>query len=118
MEKIIAISLAVICILSLIAWYLSSGKTIMIGRYLKTVNSHMIIDKRGTPIVMSNQTSDTTLFDSLSNGDKIIVAGDGIDEIYPAQMGVYSCKKIASGSIEDIPKNTLSELKDLRWIID
>lgn len=87
------------------------------GYFLRASNgSELIIDSANTPIVMINKTDDEKLFSNLNDGDQIKIKIDAIAETYPGQAGVYACEKIDEGSIEDIPKNAISELSELGWI--
>lgn len=89
----------------------------MKGRCVVTDNgSYMIIDEDGCPISMSNRTEDESLFAGLKTGDKIRIKYDGIAESYPGQAGVYACKKIADGDIEDIGGDVLYDLLTMGYI--
>lgn len=87
------------------------------GYYLHTDNGNdVVIDSAGTPIILSNQSGDETLFDGLTNGDIIAVTVDGIAETYPAEAGCYSCVKQQDGELQDIPDDVLQELKEFGLI--
>ena len=87
------------------------------GYYLHTDNGNdVLIDSAGTPIILSNQSGDETLFDGLTNGDIIAVTVDGIAETYPAEAGCYSCVKQQDGELQDIPDDVLQELKEFGLI--
>lgn len=87
------------------------------GYYLHTDNGNdVVIDSAGTPIILSNQSGDGTLFDGLTNGDMIAVTVDGIAETYPAEAGCYSCVKQQDGELQVIPDDVLQELKEFGLI--
>ncbi|MEG1870800.1 MAG: hypothetical protein RR192_02240 [Peptostreptococcaceae bacterium] len=94
----------------------SSDNSALTGRYLKTNESHMLIDEHGGPIVMRTESDKEYLFKDLQNGDKINITCGAILESYPAQCTIYSLKLIATGTIENIPKSTLDSLKEMGWI--
>jgi len=91
----------------------------MTGRCLVATNGkYLIVADNSDPIVMSNQTNNTSLFESLHTGDKIRITHDDILLSYPGHTGVYSCKVLENGSIEDIPENTLASLTEMNWTFD
>lgn len=75
--------------------------------------NYLFVSNSG-PVSMHNRT-EKNLFDGLEMGDKIFVIHDGIAESYPAQTGVYFCKKLEDGSANDIPQKYIQELTELGW---
>lgn len=84
------------------------------GIFLKADGSFLIICEN-TPIVLSNRTKDENLFDGLTSGDKIRIVHDSIAESYPAQTGVYYCKKLSDGTMKDIPEEVIQSLLEMGW---
>lgn len=92
------------------------NKEIMTGRLLQSSDGkYLIIDENGSPIVMSNQSGQESVFQDLQSGDKIQITYDGILETYPGQMGIYSCELIEKGGIEDISEEVITSLEELGW---
>jgi hypothetical protein len=89
----------------------------MTGRCLvSSSGDYLIVNDKGSPIVMSNRSNNESLFESLKTGDKIKITYDGLYQSYPLRTGVYSCKVLENGSIEDIPENILTSLKEMNWV--
>lgn len=88
------------------------------GRYLKGKSGeHLIIIENQGPTVMSyNGELGEKIFDSLSDGDEIEVSCSFIEETYPAGMEIFDLSFIAEGSIDDIDKDTLSQLREMGWV--
>ena len=86
-------------------------------RCLVTTNGvYMMIDKKGAPTVMDNQSGIESLFDSLNSGDMIIVACPYMGETsYPSKTSIFMCIQIAKGSLDDVPEATLSELHEMGY---
>lgn len=115
-KKIFVIISVVLCVL-IVAVFVFSGMGISwhTGRYLLADNgSHMII-MDSSPIALSDK-SEGKMFENLTNGDKILVFHNGIDESYPGSTRAYMCFKIGEGEITDIPENVLTSLDELGWI--
>ena len=88
------------------------------GRCLMAENgSVLLVTEQGEPIVLSNTREKAGLFDGLSNGDKILVLHDGVQETYPARTGAYALWKTAEGEPSDIPADTLRQLQELGWVL-
>ncbi len=88
------------------------------GQYLLTdTGANMIINENGSPIKMSNVKGKEGLFDGLTNGDKIVVINDFINETYPASTGVYAVFKLEDGEFEDLPEETIDNLTEMNWLI-
>jgi len=89
----------------------------MTGRCLvSSSGAYLIVNEYGSPTVMHNQTNNAFLFEALQTGDKIKITHDEINLSYPGQTGVYSCKVLENGSIEDIPENALASLIEMNWV--
>lgn len=89
------------------------------GYYFRTNNGKdVLIDSAGTLVILSNQSGAETLFDGVTNGDRIVVTVDGIAETYPEEAGCYSCEKQQDGELNDIPDDAIQKLKELGWFSD
>lgn len=96
------------------------GLSVSTGRCLVAANargnqSYMII-LDGSPVVMSDRSKSSRLFDGLATGDEILVVHDGIQETYPGGTGAYLCLRLSSGSITNIPPDVTRELTELGWL--
>ncbi|MBE5961297.1 MAG: DUF3221 domain-containing protein [Lachnospiraceae bacterium] len=117
MKKSRLFIVGILCILAVMVGCGKEERSSMIGYYLEMKDgSHFIISEEAGPIVMSNQSDQQTLFDDLKTGDKIEITYDSIKETYPAGTGVYSCKLLESGTIDNISKDILSNLTEMGWI--
>lgn len=87
--------------------------TVIEGRYLKSKEGHLIIDDGG-PVEL--QAEDKTIFEDLTDGDKIVIGCNAIAESYPGQTRVLYLEKIEDGEYDDLDKNTLEMLGELGWI--
>lgn len=77
----------------------------------------LIEEERHEPIVLSNQSGQDSLFSGLSCGDRIEVLTDGsIRETYPAQMDVYGCTLLETGTPADLPQETVNSLAAMDWL--
>lgn len=77
---------------------------------------YMMVDKKGMPIVMDNQSGIESLFDGLNSGDMIIAACPYMVETsYPGKTSVLMCIRIAKGSLDNVPEAALSELHEMGY---
>jgi hypothetical protein len=96
-----------------------NSKNSMTGIYLKSINgSNIIIGEDSAPTLMGNETGKENIFDDLKSGDKIKITYDLINETYPAQTQIYSCKLIERGSVNDLTKDILDKLQEMGWTFD
>lgn len=113
MKKRAILLCGLLCALLLAA---CGGKSALEGRYLLAENGvSLIIMEDGGPVTISDQSKNGDLFEGLHSGDRIRITYDGIDETYPGQTGAYACKLLESGTLEDIPEETLAGLEELGW---
>ncbi len=84
----------------------------LVGRYLSANGSHMLI-LDNSPIVMSNRTDNEAMFSGLSDGDKILVLHNGINETYPGKTGAYAVFKLSDGTIDDVSVEIRTHLEEL-----
>ena len=116
MKKYLILFCAVLCALALTA---CGGETHseLEGRYLQAADgTALIVTDDGSPIVMSDQSEDSELFDGLDTGDRIRITYEGINDSYPGQTGAFACKKLADGSSADLPQETLDSLEELGYV--
>ena len=93
-----------------------NSTTITEGYSLKSENDvYMIIDERGSPICYSYNKALGTDVKKLTDGDKIFIISDLINESYPGSTSAYFILKLEDGDISDIPENTLVSLSELGW---
>ena len=91
------------------------------GRYIRgRSGAHLILIEEGysgtAVCTMGNQTGDETIFDDLQTGDRIRITCDNFRETYPLQTTVFSCKKLESGNINDIPQEHIEYLTERGWM--
>ena len=116
MKKLLIYFSIIILSVIIVIIYSNSKNNTMIGIYLESTNqNNIIISEDAIPIVMYNKTNKENIFDDLKSGDKIKITYDFILESYPGRTNVYSCKLIDTGSLDNIPKDTLEKLKNLGW---
>lgn len=114
-KTVFAIGGAVIAVAIFI---ISSTLQIITGAYLVTADGkYLIVDKKGSPTVMENQSGNEGLFDGLNNGDRIIIIcpGGARTTQYPGKLGVILCMRIAKGDLGDVPEATLFELQKMGY---
>ncbi|MBE6587069.1 MAG: hypothetical protein E7647_01485 [Ruminococcaceae bacterium] len=105
----------ILALLTAAVVFINKGYSLSEGYYLQADGKSLIIIDN-SPVVMGNCTKNDDLFDGLSDGDKILLLHDGIEESYPGGTGAYYVKKIEDGSISDIPESVISSLTELGWL--
>lgn len=116
--KKLFISLMIIILTAVVGFiaFMSGGKSLLTGYSLKCGNgSYMIIEENGSPIRYSFNKALGTDVRKLSDGDRILIISDLINESYPGSTSAYFVLKLSDGDIEDIPKETLQSLAELGW---
>lgn len=115
---IAVIFIAVILLVLGSVWgYLSANSlSFSTGRCLVASNGAYLILIDSGPVVMSNRTDNAELFSDIRTGDEIRILHDGIQETYPGGTGVYSCKVLSEGSIDDIPEDIIESLSVMGWL--
>ena len=76
---------------------------------------YMIIDERGSPIRYSYNKATGTDVEKLTDGDRILIVSDLINESYPASTSAHFILKLEDGELSDIPEATLKSLSELGW---
>ena len=125
MKKKIVVALATIVAIMLFLFAITfvvfgiasyKGFSISEGQVLITDKGSYMIIIDNSPIVMSNQSKNEEIFEGLTNGDKILIVHDGIQESYPSGTGVYFCKKLSDGEYKDLPEQIIVSLIKLGYI--
>ena len=113
-----AVVLVLVCLGAVgLGWCMETGKSVFIGRYLLARDgSHMVVDRTGSPIILEAPDRRPHMFDSLEDGDRVLVVCGGIHTSYPGRSGAYWCLRLGSGSVDDLPQDTLAQLAGLGWL--
>ena len=119
MKKKVVLVLSLI-VITVAVFTICVAANLQVRRCLVTTDGvYMMVDKKGTPIVMDNQSGIESLFDGLNSGDMIMVASPYMVETsYPGKTSVFMCIRIAKGSLADVPEVTLSELHEMGYIFE
>ena len=98
-------------------WWFGTGKCLLTGRYMLADNGvHLVISDSGAPTVLSVPADCPDLFDSLEDGDRVLVVCGLILTSYPGQSEARWCLRLSPGSPEDLPQDTLQRLAQLGWL--
>ena len=93
-----------------------NSTTIIEGYSLKSENgSYMIIEDSGSPICYKFNRAIGTDVEKLTDGDRIFIISDLINETYPGSTSAYVVIKLADGDISYIDRDTLVSLSELGW---
>ena len=93
-----------------------NSTTIMEGYSLKSENgSYMIIEDSGSPICYKFNRAIGTDVEKLTDGDRILIISDLINETYPGSTSAYVVVKLSDGDISYISKDILVSLSELGW---
>ena len=93
-----------------------NSTTLTEGYSLKCENgSYMIIDERGSPIRYSFDKALGSDVEKLTDGDRILIISDLINESYPGSTSARFILKLEDGKLSDIPEETLRSLSELGW---
>ena len=119
MKKKVVLLLSLI-VITVAVFAICVAENFQVNRCLVTTDGvYMMVDKKGTPIVMDNQSGIESLFDSLNSGDVIIVACSYmVGTSYPGKTSVFMCIRIAKGSLDNVPETTLSELYEMGYTFE
>lgn len=86
------------------------------GRLLLAANgTALLVTEDGTPMTLSVQAEGEDPWSGFQSGDWVRVTHDGVGETYPAQTGAYAWERLAEGTLEDVPEETLESLEGLGW---
>lgn len=89
-----------------------------VGRCLITTDGSCLMICGNVPIKLSSRTQNGDDFVGLSNGDRILVLHDGIEETYPGRTLAYAIFRLSSGSFSDIPEEVLTQLEGLGYRVN
>ena len=119
-KRLAALGLALLLLAAAaLGWCIATEKSVFVGRYLQARDgSHMVIDSTGSPVILDAPNSRPHMFDQLEDGDRVLVVCGGILTSYPGRSGAYWCLRLGGGSLEDLPKDTVSQLTQLGWLAD
>ena len=96
--------------------FMSGGKSLISGYSLRCSNdSYMIIEESGSPIRYSFSKAVGKTTENLTDGDRILIISDLINESYPGSTRAYFVVKLSEGTIDDRPSETLLSLEELGW---
>ena len=118
MKKFIVavMSIIIIGVTAFIVFMSTGGKSVISGYSLRCDNdTYMIIEENGSPIRYSFSNALGRNVEKLTDGDRILIISDLINESYPGSTSAYFILKTADGEIEDIPSETLMSLSELGW---
>ena len=119
MKKKLLITAAIILGLGLLiigaVWYMNTHfLSVSVGRVLISDSAVMLV-RDDAPTVMTDRTGNRKLFDSITDGDKVLVL-HGMEMLsYPGQTDVYAMLKLKDGNIADISDTVLDSLAAMGW---
>lgn len=105
----IVVLIAAACLVGVAAY---RGISFSEAVYIETDHGNMLLIE-GSPISMSSGDS---LFDGLTDGDKVFVVHGPIAESYPGQAKAYLCIKQPGDEKGDIPDDVIRSLQELGWL--
>ncbi len=118
MKKAVIIwaSIVMILILGFFTVTALNSMSVLEGYSLSCDNgSYMIIEETGSPICYRFNKAIGTDVEKLTDGDRILIISDLINESYPGSTSAYCVFKLSDGEISDIPEDTLRSLSELGW---
>lgn len=91
------------------------------AQFLETKNSTMFIIEGSGPTVVNynsseNKASIENVINGLTSGDMVEIKCGWIAESYPGQTELYDIKKLEDGTMDDIPSDTIKNLREMGWI--
>ena len=114
-----AIMIFIVVVLAVVGLFVAialNSITTIEGYSLSCENgSYMIIEDSGSPICYSYNKAIGSDVKELTNGDRILIISDLINETYPGSTSAYFILKLKDGEVSDIPEETLASLADLGW---
>ena len=117
MKKVILILVVLVLIIGGYFTVTALNSTAIIEGYsLRCDNdTYMIIEDSGSPIRYSYNKALGTDVEKLTDGDRILIISDLINESYPGSTSARFILKLEDGDISDIPEATLRSLSELGW---
>ena len=116
-KLLIAVVVLIFTVVAAFIIFMSTGgKSVISGYSLRCSNdAYMIIEETGSPIRYSFNRVLGSNVEKLTDGDRILIISDAVNESYPRSTRAYFVFKLADGDIRDIPEDTLGNLEDLGW---
>ena len=118
MKKVLISAMVIIVVaVTAFALFMATGsKTLVSGYSLRCSNdTYMIIEETGSPIRYNFSKAVGTNVENLTDGDRILIISDLINESYPGSTRAHFVLKLSDGSVENIPEETLLSLQELGW---
>ena len=118
MKKVLISVMAIILVVvtAFTVFMVSGSKSLISGYSLRCSNdTYMIIEETGSPIRYSFSDALGRNVEKLTDGDRILIISDLINESYPGSTRAHFVLKLSDGEISDIPENTLDSLEELGW---
>ncbi len=99
------VTLCLIITVALIAYMGINGYGMTSGYLYIGETGTFLIEDNNTSMKLSDQSNGKNVFDGLTNGDKVFVIHDGVEESLPARTGAYYIFRIAKGNENYKPSN-------------
>ena len=113
---IATVSLVLIFVFAFFTFTAMNSTAVLTGYSLKCENgSYMIIEETGSPIRYSFNKAIGTNVEKLTDGDRILIISDLINESYPGSTSAHFILKLEDGYLSHIPEDTLNTLAELGW---
>ena len=87
------------------------------GRCIRAENGSCMIVMENSPVVMKNSTNHKNPFRKYSTGDSLLIIHGPVQETLPGGTDVHWAVKLSGGSIEDVPRDIITVLEDMGWVI-
>ena len=116
-KALISVMAIILVVVTAFTVFMASGsKSLISGYSLRCSNdTYMIIEETGSPIRYSFSDALGRNVEKLTDGDRILIISDLINESYPGSTRAHFVLKLSDGEISDIPENTLDSLEELGW---
>ncbi len=116
-KALISVMAIILVVVTAFTVFMASGsKSLVSGYSLRCSNdTYMIIEETGSPIRYSFSDALGRNVEKLTDGDRILIISDLINESYPGSTRAHFVLKLSDGEISDIPENTLDSLEELGW---
>lgn len=116
-KALISVMAIILVVVTAFTVFMASGsKSLISGYSLRCSNdTYMIIEETGSPIRYSFSNALGRNVEKLTDGDRILIISDLINESYPGSTRAHFVLKLSDGEISDIPENTLDSLEELGW---
>ncbi len=115
-NKQFIIAVTVVFVLGLIVGVTSlsgESKAFSVGKVIEYEDDTVIFADDNTPVLVFDKTKNGSLFSALTDGDKVLLLHDGIEETYPAKTGGYFVLRLKNGQRSDLPKEFIEALTEM-----